>query len=96
MHDHVKKQKDHVSPPRNEQYSPQWENYEIPQCYGREIVVDVHPLPTHIQIEHGASSSGDQASISIQGDDTLMERNVTNNTVVKKPHVGNSRVAAGA
>ena len=52
------------------------------------------PSPPHIHIEHRAS--GDQASVSIQGDDTLMEQNVANNTVVKKPHAGNSGAAAGA
>ena len=89
----MEKQKDHVSPPQNKQYSPQQENT---QHYRREIVADVHPLPTHIQIEHGASSSGDQTSISIQGDDMLMEQNVANNTMVKKPHMGNSGAAVGA
>ena len=90
----MEKQKDHVSPPQNKQYSLQWENYEIPQHYRREIIADVHPLPSHIQIEHRASSSGDQASILIQGDET-MEQNVADNTVVKKPHVGNSGAGAG-
>ena len=92
----MEKQKDYVSPPQNEQYSPQWKNYEIPQCNRREIVADIHPFPTHIQIEHEASSSGDQASILIQGDDTLMEPNIVNNTMVKKPHAGSSGAAAGA
>ena len=50
--------------------------------------------PPHIHKEHGASD--DQASISIQGDDMLTEQNVANNTVVKKPHAGNSGTAAGA
>ena len=45
-HDCVEKQKDHVSPPQNEQYSSQWKNYEIPQHYRREIIANVQPPPT--------------------------------------------------
>ena len=94
LHDHAEKQEDHFSPPQNKQYSLQQENYEIPQCYRREIIADIHSPLCHIHIEHGAS--GDQASVLILGDDTLTEQNVANNTVVKKPHAGNSGAAAGA
>ena len=48
-HDSAEKQKDHVSPPQNEQYSLQWENYEIRQHYIREMIADIHPPhPTFI------------------------------------------------
>ena len=94
LHDSVEEQEEDFSPPQNEQNSLKHENTEIPQGNVRVIGADIHTTPHHINVQHTASSSSSSHHEgSIQEDDTLMEQNVTNNTMVKKPHACDSRTA---
>ena len=61
----------------------------------RVISTDIHTTPCCIDVQHAASSSSSDDEGSIQEADTLMEQNVADNTVVKKPHACDSG-AAGA
>ena len=57
------------------------------------IGADVHTTPCCIDVQHAASSSSSCHEGSIQEDDTLMEQNVANNAMVKKPHACDSGAA---
>ena len=93
-HDHVQEQEGDFSPPQNEQNSPKHKNSQIPQAHGNVTVTiaNIHSPLHHIDVQHRASSSiYDQGSI--QEDDTVMEQNVTDNTIVKKPYACDSGAA---